>query len=392
MAEHATLSASSAERWINCPGSVHMASLFPSTSSAAAQEGTLAHALAAEILQKDESNGLHAKFMAEIETEIEAFYYDHPELKGSALIMEQTIEPYTDYVMSEYLAVKANDKAAELLIEQRVDFSHIVPGGFGTSDVVIVGDDMIEVIDLKYGKGVAVSAVNNPQIRLYALGAIALFDLIYDFSKVKMIIYQPRLDSVTEEIMDVKTLKEWAEAVVRPAAKTALSKNPPYSPGEWCSSHFCPGAGACKARAEYLLSLGQYSDRDPALLSLEEISNALTRAETLQKWVKQLNSYALSEAMDGRGIPGWKVVESRTNRAYTDTDKVAEAAIAAGFPEASIYDRKLLGITDMERLMGKKTFAKVLGGLVEKPKGVPKLAPETDARPPYDGDIIREFD
>lgn len=389
---HATLSASGAERWINCPGSVKMAAHFPSQSSAAAEEGTLAHELAAfkiehreEIDQKND-DAAAVSFTAgigQIKKEVDGFYQEHPELDDDFAYMNKTLEPYIDYVAREYQEALKADEAAVLMTEQRVDFSDIVPEGFGTSDVIIIGGGRVTVIDLKYGKGVAVSAKDNPQIRLYALGAINLFDMIYDFDRVKMVIYQPRRDSVTEEEMPVDDLKAWAEAVVKPAAEKALSDNPPYHPGDWCDSHFCPGAGVCKARANFCLGLERHSGKDPALLTDEEISDALQRAEALRSFAKKLNDYALGEIQTGHPIPGWKVVEGKTIRAYTDLDKVAEAAIAAGYPEALIYQRSLIGITGMEKLMGKKKFQEVLGKLVEKPQGAPKLAPESDERPAF---------
>lgn len=389
---HATLSASGAERWINCPGSVKMAAHFPSLSSSAAEEGTLAHELAAFLIEHrdeidhrsdDAAAVAFSSGIAGLAREIDAFYADHKDLDDDFEYMKRVIDPYVDYVVAEYQAALKADEAAVLMTEQRVDFSDIVPGGFGTSDVIIIGGGRVTVIDLKYGKGVAVSAKDNPQIRLYALGAINLFDVIYDFDRVKMVIYQPRRDSVTEEEMPVDDLKAWAEAVVKPAAEKALSDNPPYHPGDWCDPHFCPGAGVCKARADYCLGLERHSGKDPALLTDEEISDALQRAEALRSFAKKLNDYALGEIQTGHPIPGWKVVEGKTNRAYTDLDKVAEAAIAAGYPEALIYQRSLIGITGMEKLMGKKKFQEVLGKLVEKPQGAPKLAPESDERPAF---------
>lgn len=389
---HATLSASGAERWINCPGSVKMAAHFPSQSSAAAEEGTLAHELAAFLIEhrdeidhrSDDAAAVEFSYgIAGLAREIDAFYADHKDLDDDFEYMKRVIDPYVDYVVAEYQEALKADEAAVLMTEQRVDFSDIVPGGFGTSDVIIIGGGRVTVIDLKYGKGVAVSAKDNPQIRLYALGAINLFDMIYDFDRVKMVIYQPRRDSVTEEEMPVDDLKAWAEAVVRPAAEKAISDNPPYHPGDWCDSHFCPGAGACKARADYCLGLERHSGKDQALLTDEELSDALRRAEALKSFSKKLGDYALGEIQTGHPIPGWKVVEGKTNRAYTDLDKVAAAALAAGYPEALIYQRSLIGITGMEKLMGKKKFQEVLGKLVEKPQGAPKLAPESDERPAF---------
>lgn len=388
MSKHAVFSASSAERWINCPGSVHMASMFPEGRSAAADEGTLAHELAAldiGYLDNDlvSGNQAYVKAMNELTQEIETFYNLHPDMNGSFEDMKKTLAPYVDYVLAEYNEIQKADPSAVLLTEQRVDYSHIVPDGFGTSDVIIIGDNRVIVIDLKYGKGIPISAVDNPQIRLYAIGAINLYDMLYDFDRVKMVIYQPRLNSVTEEELPVDDLKVWADAVVKPAAKKAASEDPPYYPGPWCASHFCPGAGVCKKRADYFMGLERHSGKDPALLTDAELSECLAKAESLQKWAKALSNYALGEMQTGHSIPGWKIVEGRSIRAYTDMEKVADAAMKAGYPEAMIYTRSLIGITDMEKLMGKKKFQEVIGPLVEKPQGAPKLAPESDKRPAF---------
>ena len=384
MTKHATLSASSAERWINCPGSVHMASLFPSSTSKAAEEGTLAHELAEHLINKQK--------VKSVEKKIEAFYEANPDVKGSVEEMVDYIVPYVEYVNGTFRKVQAKDSAAVLLTEQRVDFSEYVPEGFGTSDVVIIGDDKITVVDLKYGKGVEVSAEGNPQIRLYALGAINMFDLMYEFKSVNMVIYQPRRESISQESMGVKDLQEWAEEVIKPAAGLALSDKPPYCPGEWCTSHFCPGAGACKARAKYVLELERHSGKDPALLSDAEIADCIGRAEDLAKWAKALGAYALDSALNGHAIPGYKVVEGRANRIYKDSDAVAKAVVGAGFDEAMIYKRELIGITDMEKLLTKKKFNEILKDLVIKPQGAPKLVLETDKRAEFKPNIKNEFE
>ena len=389
MSKHAVLSASSSERWINCPGSVQMARHFPGTSSVAADEGTLAHELAALLLLEEDDSEV-----AKLEEKINWFYQEHPELGGSFQQMHGILEPYVCYVTDLFQEALKTDPSALLLIEQRVDFSDIVPDGFGTADVVLISEGRVTVIDLKYGKGVPVSAVGNPQIRLYALGAIKLYSVLYNFGSARMVIYQPRLDSVTDAEMTTDELQLWADQVVKPAAKMALADSPPCHPGPWCDSHFCPGAGVCRERANYVLAIDRHSGKDPAILTDEEIADTLARLEHLQSFAKKLSDYALGEIQDGHLIPGWKIVEGRSNRAYTDQDKAAAAAVQAGYPEAAIYTRSLIGISAMEKLMGKKQFSKVLGDYVTKPKGAPKLAPESDPRPAFDvrGGINEEFD
>lgn len=392
MADHATLSASSAERWINCPGSVHMASLFPGSTSSAAEEGTLAHELGAALIDNRSDKKALAKVKKEIKKKVDDFYKDHPEINDDYKSMEDNVSGYADFVIAKYEELKKRDPAAILITEQRVDYSHIVKGGFGTSDAVIIGDNTVIIIDLKYGKGVEVPAENNPQMRLYALGAMSEFELLYDFDAVEMTIYQPRRSNISSELMYSGDLTEWAREVVKPAADKALSDNPPYHPGEWCTNHFCPGAGVCKARAEYVLAMERHSGKDPALLSDEELADALNRSTMLASWAKALGAYALDSALSGHRIPGYKVVEGRSNRAYKNADKAADAIMAAGFDEAMIYNKTLLGITDMEKLMGKKKFAEVLKDLVIKPKGAPKLVPESDKREMYRDSVKNEFD
>lgn len=375
--KHAFLSASSAARWGNCPGSAHLSTLFTESQSLAAEEGTFAHELAELLIGERE--------LGDLPDRVDRFYEEHTDLPGNFKVMRGIIEPYVDFVRAEYMAVRKEDPAAVLSTEERVDFSVYVPEGFGTSDVIIVGNDMIEVIDLKYGKGVPVSAVDNPQIRLYALGAIAAYDLVYEFSKVKMVIYQPRLDSVTDEVMEVSELKSWAENFIRPAAEEAMSDNPGYHAGEWCQSHFCPAAGTCRARAEYFLALERHSGKEPGLLTDEELADCLTRIDALGDFAKKLGEYCLNEALSGHAIPGWKIVEGRSIRKYTDEDQVADVLMKEGYDEALIYERSLLGITKMEGLLGKKVFKQLLegAGLVHKPAGAPKLAPDSDKRPEY---------
>lgn len=389
MPKHAKLSASGAELWTNCPGSVHMAELFPETTSPAAEEGTLAHALAQTMIENARAGSISPQISAEYMVErdnVNAFYSVHKELAGSFDDMKKTLEPYVDYVIEEYEAIRKKDAAAELLTEQHVDFSDIVPGGFGTSDVVIIGDDTCEVIDLKYGKGVPISAIANPQIRLYTYGTMSAFDLSYDFSRVKMVIYQPRLDSVTSEELTADDLRSWGKAVIAPAAKRALSKNPKYNPGPWCKSHFCPAAGSCKARAAKMHEFEDMIERrrkDDAVLSGDDMGRALSAAREYTAWAKDLENEALELAQSGEVVTGWKVVESVAKRKYKSEEIVAATLVKAGYDPALIYEKKLLGVTKMTQLMGKKEFHEVLEepGLVFKPEGAPTLAPESDKRP-----------
>lgn len=364
--KHAKLSASSALRWINCPGSVALADQLPAPgSSAYADEGTLAHALAELKLRKFLGDvGDYDKELAQIQA---SEYYNGE--------MEEATDFYVDTVL-EHLAAAGAD--AELMIEQQFSLANWVPEGFGTSDAVIIGGNVIEVIDLKYGKGIKVDAVNNPQLRLYGLGASALFGDLYDFNTVRTTIIQPRLDHVSTEEQPLKELLLWAEEDVAPRATMALEGTDYLATGDWC--RFCPAKAVCRKRAEYNLELARDEFKAPPLLTDEEIGEVLRRAEEIQKWTSDIQDYALEQALAGKHFDGWKLVEGRSNRKYADDLKVAETLVAAGYDEAMLYERKLYGITAMEKIVGKKKLTTTLGDLIVKPAGKPVLVPESDKR------------
>lgn len=366
LSKHAKLSASSAFRWINCPGSVALADQLPAPgSSTYADEGTLAHALAELKLRKFLGDaGDYDKELAQIQANE---YYNGE--------MEEATDFYAETVQ-EHLAAAGAD--AELMIEQQFSLTNWVPEGFGTSDAVIIGGNVIEVIDLKYGKGVKVDAVNNPQLRLYGLGASALFGDLYDFDTVRITIIQPRLDHVSTEEQPLKELLLWAEENVAPRAAMALDGTDYLATGDWC--RFCPAKAVCRKRAEYNLELARDEFKAPPLLTDEEIGEVLRRAEEIQKWTSDVQNYALEQALAGKHFDGWKLVEGRSNRKYADDLKVAEALTAAGYDEAMLYERKLYGITAMEKIVGKKKLATTLGDLIIKPAGRPVLVPESDKR------------
>ena len=365
---HARASASGAHRWMNCTASVKAESCFPEGSTLYADEGTLAHALA---------EGLISEPDRDIKAEIEAFYAEHPDM-GSYTEMLGYIEPYVDFVEEEFKAAQHIDAGAVRMTETKVDLSQWIPEGFGTTDVAIVADGTLEIIDLKYGKGVPVSAKDNPQLRLYALGTLELLSEVYDIEKVKMVIYQPRLDNVSIDATTAEELTSWGNLVVKPAAAEALSGNGVFKPGEWCQ--FCKARNECRARAEVFIALKDFKEK--AFLSNEEIADILGYVDGLVKWADGLKENVLSRALEGEEFPGWKVVEGRSNRKYAVDDiEIAKAATAAGYDEALIWERKLLTLSAMEKMMGKKDFERVLGKLVEKPQGKPTLAPESDKRP-----------
>lgn len=366
--KHAELPPSSAERWKNCPGSVTLSKQFPQdTTSAYAEEGTQAHAVAELKLRhaNGEING--ANYTRKLNRLKKNEYWCGE--------MDEATDYYRDAVL-EVLAGAGDD--AELMIEQHFSLDRYVPGCFGTSDAVVIGDDAINVIDLKYGKGVKVDAVGNSQLRLYGLGAASLFAGIYDFTKVRMTIIQPRLDHISTEELPLEELLRWAVEEIRPAAEEALSGSERTKCGDWCQ--FCPAKAVCRTRAEYCLELARDDFRQPALLTAEEIGEVLRRAETIKKWAADVADYALQQALAGEHYDGWKVVEGRSNRKYADEIKVAETLKGAGFDEAMLYERKLLGLTAMEKLVGKKRLTETLGDLIIKPAGKPVLVPESDKR------------
>lgn len=379
--KHHPLGASGAYRWISCPGSVKLGGMYPNDSTAYADEGTLAHEAAEHLIKSGKVSKKHRD-------KIDQFYKDHPELgAGSADQVIRSLEDYVSFVDESFKDQVKIDEAAQLMTEQRVDLDPWIPGGFGTSDVVIIRTGYLHIIDLKYGKGVPVSAEDNPQLRLYALGTLYDLDPIYEIDTVQMTIYQPRLDNVSTDMIRAKDLYAWGEQVIRPAAVLAMSEDAPFSAGDWCM--FCPARRDCRERAEHYLALEGYKEK--ALLKPAEIAAILKDVEGLVKWAEDLKAGALTRALEGEQIPGWKVVEGRSVRKYSGTeDEIVRQCEGAGYDRALLYEHKLLGITAMEALMGKKQFSEVLGGYVEKPQGKPTLAPESDKRPAITGNSAAE--
>jgi len=369
---HAKLSSSASKRWLGCPGSVKLSEHYPNGSSIYADEGTIAHGMAEGMISKDD------KLVQKYEVEAAKFYGEHPELNGTFLEMKMILQPYVDYVFEEYAEQVHEDGAAQLMTEERVDLTEYIPGGFGTSDVVILRQGRLHIIDLKYGKGVSVSAEDNPQLKLYALGTLARFDMLYDIEDVVMTIYQPRLDNVSTDTIKAKDLYAWGEEVIKPGAQLALSEDAPVHAGDWCQ--FCPARYDCKERARDAMELQKYLGQ--MVLSPEEIAEILGKIDRLTKFAEDIKDSALTKALDGEEIPGWKVVEGRSIRKYVGSEEeIVRQCEGAGYDQALLYERKLLTITNMEKLMGKKQFAEVLGAYVEKPEGKPTLAPESDKRP-----------
>ena len=372
MADHAVLSASGSHRWLNCTPSARLELEFENTGSEAAREGTAAHALCEHKLKR----ALHMRSRRPVSD------YDSDE-------MEKCTDAYAEFVMEQYEAAKQVCKDPVILIEQRLDFSCYVPDGFGTGDCLIISDDKLHIIDFKYGMGVLVEAEGNPQMKLYALGALAVYDALYDIREVSMTIFQPRRENVSTWTIPVEDLKAWAENELKPRAKMAYDGEGEYLPGEWCT--FCRAAVKCRARAEEKLKLAQTEFRMPPLLTDAEIEEILAVLPDLTKWANEIAAYALDAALNhGKEWNGFKVVEGRSVRKYRDEAAVAEAAKEAGYKD--IYRQSLIPLTEMQRLMGKDRFEEILGGLITKAPGRPTLVPKSDRRPAMNvSNAINEF-
>lgn len=370
--EHAVLAASASHRWLECPGSIELSKQFAETGSAFSEEGTWAHSVAEEAI----THG--GRVPLKLKRSIDKFYAEHEELNGSYAAMEDTVMPYVEWVWEEEAAMRRSDTGTIMVTEVRLDLTDYIPEGFGTSDVMIFNDDIIEVIDLKYGKGVPVSAENNPQLKIYALGALSAVDGLVEPKTVKMVIYQPRLDNISVVEMPVKELLKWAKDVLIPGAKLAMTKDAPLKCGEHC--RFCPARAKCKVRAE---AMEPYTlMRHQKLLSPDEVAEILKVADDIDKWLKEVKEAALKDALDGETIPGFKIVEGRSNRKIdADEAKIIAMAELEGFSEDQMYEKKLKGITALEALMGKKRFAETFKQFIVKPEGKPVLVPEEDARP-----------
>ena len=356
------MSASSSKRWLNCTPSARLEEQFAEETgnSVYAEEGTAAHALAEHKLKRC--------LKRRSKRPVSDYQCDE---------MEECTDGYVSYAMEQVELARQECKDPVVLIEQRLDYSAYVPEGFGTGDLLIVADRVLTVVDLKYGKGVAVEAERNPQMMLYGLGALELFGAIYDIDMVRMTIYQPRLESVSTWEISVSDLMEWVEKELKPKAALAINGEGEFRSGSWC--RFCKAKDTCRARAEEYLRLAQMEFKAPALLTDDEIAEVLKVADELARWSADVYAYAQDEAVSrGKKWNGFKLVEGRSCRKYMDEEEAAEAAVAAGYTD--IYKKSLIGITEMEKLLGKKKFAEVLGKLVYKPRGKITLVPESDKR------------
>ncbi len=362
MTKHAILSASSSHRWLNCTPSARLEQEFADKESEAAAEGTAAHALCEHKLKR----------LLKMRSKKPVSKYNCDE-------MDMYTDGYVEFVLEALAQAHLSCKDPLILLEQKLDFSCYVPEGFGTGDVVIVGDGTLHIIDFKYGLGVLVDAEGNPQMKLYALGALTQFDNLYDITEVAMTIYQPRRENVSTWTIAVDELKVWAENVLKQKATLAFNGEGDYFSGEWCT--FCRASIKCRARAESKLMLASKEFALPPLLSDEEIEEILSSLEDLTKWANDIISYAADCAINhGKQWNGFKIVEGRSVRKYSNESAVIEAVNNAGFKD--IYKKSLIPLTEMERLLGKTHFNEILGTLIQKAPGKPTLVPVTDKRSP----------
>jgi len=356
MGKHSLLSPSASHRWLNCPPSARLTEDYPDTGSDYASEGTAAH----ELCEYKLRTALGIK--AQDPTENLSFY--NPE-------MEEHSEDYVSFVLEQLEGLRD----PKVYVEQKVDCTRFIPECKGTCDVLIISDGVLHIIDLKYGRGVPVDAVGNDQLRIYSLGALEMFGDLYPINTVRMSIFQPRLNNCSTWEITRDELETWANENLKPTAELAWDGDGDYKSGDHC--RFCKARSECRERANANLALAAHEFADPALLENDEIAVILGKIDELVSWASDIKAFALGEAVKGTLFDGWKVVEGRSNRKYTDEDAVAGAVKGIGFDP---FEHKVLGITAMTGLLGKKRFEETLGGLIEKPAGKPVLVPDSDKR------------
>ena len=374
--KHALLGASSSARWLVCTPSARLEAMFPDEQSPYAAEGTVAHDLAESIL-RHKLEGKKA-----------------PKLDDYSTEMVEAVNRYVDICEEKVNEARARSSDAEAMIEARLDFSRWVPDGFGTGDMVIVADGILEVIDLKYGKGVPVSAIENTQMRLYALGAYDVNEFLYDIKTVRMTIVQPRLDSVSTDELPLEELLDWGEDI-KPIAQRAFRGEGDCTPCDYCN--FCKARHTCRALADTCLT-AFYKDGGKLnqLLTDQEVSDILAMKDLITKWIKGVYDFAYEKALSGeKQWPGYKLVEGTSRRTITDPDAAAQTLLDNGYKEEDIFKpRELEGITNLQKVLGKKGVTEYLEAYIDKPEGKPTLVPESDKRPAINTveTMMNEFD
>lgn len=368
---HAVLSPSSSARWLYCTPSARLCAEKEDKTSEYAIQGTSAHALAEYKLKK--SLGQPTEDPKENLT-----YFDKE--------MDDCTDSYQQYVIEKLTEIKQICKDPVVLVEQKLDFSKYVPDSFGTADCVIVADNTLTVIDFKYGVGILVNAEQNTQMMLYALGALIMFDGIYDIETVTMTIFQPRRDNVSTFSMRKSELIDWAENVLKPKAELAYKGEGEFKAGSHCQ--FCKVKATCRKRAEYNLELAKYDFEMPDSLEDDEIEIVLSKADEFISWLGDVKEYALNQALQGKQWKDYKLVEGRSNRKYKNESAAAKIVEDAGFDP---YEHKVLGITAMAKMLGKTKFNELLGDFIEKPQGKPTLVPMSDKRPTMKNTAKEDF-
>lgn len=368
--KHALLSASGASRWLNCTPSARLEENFPDKTSIFAEEGTLAHEFG-DIEIRHRLGLISDKvYNSEIKKLRKHKLYSEE--------MEPEVAKYVEIVMEAFNIAKQKNPDAVMLVEQRLDFSHLVEQGFGTGDNVIIADGVLDVIDLKYGKGVKVDADNNSQLKLYGSGALREYELMYEIHTVRLTIVQPRLDHVSVWEISVEDLLAWGENEVKPKALKAYSGEGDQTPGDWCK--FCKAKAICRGLSEQNMKLAEFEFRDPHLLSDKEIAVIYSQLSILQDWAGAVGSYVLEEAIKGKQWPGYKLVEGKSRRKWLDESKVVEV-LQEDYYQDEFMISKLAGITTIEELVGKANFGPKFNQFIVKPPGAPTLVEESDKRP-----------
>lgn len=371
MGAHALLSASSAHRWMHCTPSARLEESFENTTSSFAEEGTFMHELGELKLRKYIGVIKESTYMKKLkELQTSQFYNSE---------IEEAVDVYVAYAIELIEATKKNCKDPILLLEQRLDFSNFVENGFGTGDFLLVENNILTILDLKGGQGVKVYSEKNPQMQLYALGALALFDCLYDIKTVRMSICQPRLDNISTYEISVEELLNWAENVLKPAAELAWNGTGEFCPSDY-TCKFCRAKATCRARAEKNLEMARFEFKQASLLTKDEITEILSQADAIAAWCKDIWSWAEAMAIEGEEFDGFKVVEGRSNRTYGDEKAVVEKLTEAGYSDEEIYSKSLKGITALEKTLGKKVFSQVLNGLIIKPPGKYTMVADSDKR------------
>lgn len=376
---HAVLSASSSHKWLVCTPSARLEEKFPSKTSEYMAEGTLAHEIAEF---KVKSYFLEPISKSTYTKRLNKFKKED--------LFDQEMLAHTDTYL-EFIKEEAMQTSTKpfIAVEQRVDFGNYVPEGFGTADCIFIKENTLHVIDFKYGKGVKVEAEENPQMKLYALGVYEQYKIFYDIRFVKMSIVQPRIDNISSFETPIEELLDWGEKVVKPQAQKAFMGIGEFVQGEHCK--FCRAKGACEFRARENMKVIEEIQNNTGIVTNTELGEILTKTDGIEQWLKDIREYALSELLKGHKVPGWKAVEGKSNRKIVDVDKAFEILEANGYEQAILYEKKPLTLSQLEKAIGKKQIAEAIGDYIEKPKGAPTLAKETDKREPFKVSAAEEF-